>query len=115
MFNIFLFDLLNEEEFIPCNKNEEDKIYINIDYDSTRPKKLNNNSLNFNYSINEIGEPEEKTSLDLIEYKFIFNLNIKSEQENIKFNSFKIIFKSEIENKKKNRINRTRIFEGRIR
>ena len=96
-----LFDLLNEEEFIPCNKNEEDKIYINIDYDSTRPKKINNNSLNFNYSINEIGEPEEKNSLDLIEYKFIFNLNIKSEQENIKFNSFKIIFKSEIENKKK--------------
>ena len=96
-----LFDLLNEEEFIPCNKNEEDKIYINIDYDSKRPKKINNNSLNFNYSINEIGEPEEKNSLDLIEYKFIFNLNIKSEQENIKFNSFKIIFKSEIENKKK--------------
>ena len=100
-----LFDLLNEEEFIPCNRSEEDKIYINIDYDSAKSKRINhkenNNSLNFNYSINEIGKPEEKNTLDLIEYKFTFNLNIKSETQNIKFNSFKIIFKSEIENKKK--------------
>ena len=100
-----LFELLNDEQFIPCNKNEEDKIYINIDYDSTKSKRINNkennNSLNFDYSLEEIGKSQERKILDLIEYKFTFNANIKSENQNLKLNSFKIIFKSEIGNKKK--------------
>ena len=93
------FELFNDEQFTPCNKNEEDKIYINLDYNSTKGKN-NNNSFIFDYSIEEIDKSQERKILDLIEYKFIFKLNLNSEQ-NLKFNSFKVIFKSEKESQKK--------------
>ena len=93
------FELLNDEQFVPCNKKEEDKIYINLDYNSTKGKN-NNNTFVFDYLIEDIDKSQERKILDLIEYKFIFKLNLNSEQ-NLKFNSFKVIFKSEIENKKK--------------
>ena len=99
------FDLLNDEQFIPCNKNEEKKIYINLDYNSIKSKTTNilntSNSFIFDYSIKEIDKSQERKILDLIEYKFTFITNIKSENLNLKFNSLKILFKSENDNNKK--------------
>ena len=99
------FDLLNDEQFIPCNKNDEKEIYINLDYNSIKSKRTNilktSNSFFFDYSIEEIDKSQERKILDLIEYKFVFITNIKSENLNLKFNSFKIIFKSENDINKK--------------
>ena len=88
------FDLLNDEQFLPSNKKEDEKIYINIDY-NTQTKKDNNNSFLFDYSVEEIEKSQERKILDLVEYKLIFKTNFKSEANILKFNSFKIIFKSE--------------------
>ena len=98
---IFL-ELLNDEQFIPSIKNKEEKIYINLDYDSMKAKNINDikKTFIFDYSIGEIDKSQERTILDLIEYKFIFSTNLKSEKE-LKFNTFKIIFRSENDNKKK--------------
>ena len=88
------FNLLNDEQFIPSNKNNDEKIYINLDYNTKNKNCIenNNNSLIFNYSINDIDKSQERKILDLIEYDFIFKINLTKEK--IKFNSMKIIFKS---------------------
>ena len=93
------FELLNDEQF-----NEEKKIYINLDYDSIKAKKnymINKKkSFNFNYVIEDIDKSQERKILDLIGYKFIFDTNLNSDKE-VKFNTFKIVFKSENNSLKK--------------
>ena len=87
------FNLLNDENFIPNNKNNDKNIFINLSYD-TKNKNLinNNNSFTFDYSIIDIDKSQERKILDLIEYEFIFKTNLT--KENIQFNSIKIIFRS---------------------
>ena len=88
------FNLLNDEQFTPSNKNEDKQIFINLDY-NTKDKKLidnSNNSFIFDYSIIDINNSQEKKVLDLIEYEFIFKTNLSKEK--LKFNYVKVIFKS---------------------
>ena len=98
------FNLLNDK-FIPCNKNEEEKIYINLDYNSRKNKIIYNtekkNSFNFYYTLDDVDKSQERKILDLIEYKFTFETNFISELQNLQFNSFKIIFRSENDIQKK--------------
>ena len=85
------FNLLNDETFIPANKNNDKNIYINLDY-NTKNNILVDNTFMFSYSINDINKSQQRKILDLIEYDFIFKTNLTKEK--IKFNSMKIIFKS---------------------
>ena len=90
------FDLLNDERFIPSNKNNDKQIFINLDYNTKDNNKNNstenNNSFIFNYSIKDIGKSQQRKILDLIEYDFNFKTNLTKEK--IKFDSMKIIFRS---------------------
>ena len=87
------FNLLNDDQFIPGNKNNDKEIFINLDY-NTKNKDLNdnNNSLLFDYNIIDIDKSQQRKILDLIEYEFIFKTNLSKEK--IKFHSMKVIFRS---------------------
>ena len=85
------FHLLNDEQFIPENKNKDKNIFINLDY-STKDNSLTDNTLMFSYEIKDIDKSQKRKIMDLIEYDFIFKTNLSKEK--IKFNSMKVVFKS---------------------
>ena len=88
------FNLLNDENFIPNNKNNDKNIFINLEYNTRNINIINNsnNSFIFDYSIIDHEKSQERKILDLIEYVFTFKTNLT--KESIKFNSIKIIFRS---------------------
>ena len=88
------FNLLNDESFTPSNKNKDKQIFINLDYNTKNRNLIDNNgnSFLFDYSISDIDKSQERKILDLIEYDFIFKMNLS--RDIIKINSIKLIFRS---------------------
>ena len=104
------YEILNDIKFIPCKKDKDDKIIINLNYYNKNNISIincNNLAMNFDYSIKNIDKYQERKLLDLIEYEIKFNSSLSKDK--IKFNSIKLFFEYsyEIKNKdKKKNVNK---------
>ena len=104
------FNLLNEAEFTPTNKENKDNIIVNLNYyneQNINIIKQDELAFKFDYTIKDIEKNQERKILDIIEYEIKFESKLS--QEKIKFNSIKLYFV--YSNKNNNKIKKENIIK----
>ena len=90
--NLF-FKLLNDEQFIPLNKNKDEKIIIKLNYYNNNNINIiqyNDLAFNFNYIVKNINKYQNRKLLDIIEYEIQFRSTLN--QEKVKLGYLKLDF-----------------------